>query len=198
MHNFDYLLPFVGRLNERLGLRGHTERSGLLCSNKRLQRAALDEAGVAQPRWAPCPDTATAQDFAKSQGPHRGHRPGPDHRLPRDPRAGPRGGQVRRRRHGRPLQGLVRMGPGRRGGTRGGQQLPARQRRLRRRHRLRPRPARPLRPRARPALLRRRRPSAPQRQGHGGDGRRRRPREARLRRPEVRHSQVRLSPLDLP
>ncbi|MGW7673006.1 ATP-grasp domain-containing protein [Streptomyces sp. NPDC054775] len=68
MADFDYLLPFVGRLNERLGLRGHTERSGLLCSNKRLQRAALDEAGVAQPRWAPCPDTATAQDFAKSVG----------------------------------------------------------------------------------------------------------------------------------
>lgn len=68
MADFDYLLPLVGRLNERLGLRGHTERSGLLCSNKRLQRAALEEAGVPQPRWAPCPDTRTAQDFAKSVG----------------------------------------------------------------------------------------------------------------------------------
>jgi biotin carboxylase len=68
MADFDYLLPLVGRLNERLGLRGHTERSGLLCSNKRLQRAALEEAGVPQPRWAPCPDTTTAQDFAKLVG----------------------------------------------------------------------------------------------------------------------------------
>ncbi|MGY1502631.1 ATP-grasp domain-containing protein [Streptomyces sp. QTS52] len=68
MADFDYLLPLVGRLNERLELRGHTERSGLLCSNKRLQRAALEEAGVPQPRWAPCPDTTTAQDFAKSVG----------------------------------------------------------------------------------------------------------------------------------
>ncbi|MHA6760924.1 ATP-grasp domain-containing protein [Streptacidiphilus sp. PAMC 29251] len=66
--DFDYLLPLVGRLNERLGLRGHTERSGLTCSNKRLQRAALDRAGVPQPRWAACRDLARARDFAKESG----------------------------------------------------------------------------------------------------------------------------------
>ena len=68
MADFDYLLPLVGRLNERLGLRGHTERSGLTCSNKRVQRAALDTAGVPQPRWAACRDAAGARDFAKSTG----------------------------------------------------------------------------------------------------------------------------------
>ncbi|MFB9246858.1 ATP-grasp domain-containing protein [Sphaerisporangium melleum] len=68
MADFDYLLPLVGRLNERLGLRGHTEPSGLTCSNKRLQRAALDRVGVPQPRWAPCPDRGAARDFAKSAG----------------------------------------------------------------------------------------------------------------------------------
>ncbi|MEU3526793.1 ATP-grasp domain-containing protein [Streptomyces sp. NPDC038707] len=68
MADFDYLLPLVGRINERAGLRGHTERSGLTCSNKRLQRAALDRAGVPQPRWTVCQDTGAARDFAKSAG----------------------------------------------------------------------------------------------------------------------------------
>ncbi|TKA01931.1 ATP-grasp domain-containing protein [Actinacidiphila oryziradicis] len=68
MADYDYLLPLVGRLNERLGLRGHTEWSGLTCSNKRLQRSALDAAGVPQPHWAPCRGTAEARDFAKSAG----------------------------------------------------------------------------------------------------------------------------------
>ncbi|MFJ8387552.1 acetyl-CoA carboxylase biotin carboxylase subunit family protein [Streptomyces sp. NPDC094438] len=66
--DFDYLLPLVGRLNERFGLRGHTERSGLACSNKSLQRAALDRAEVPQPRWAACRDLAAARDFAKTAG----------------------------------------------------------------------------------------------------------------------------------
>jgi biotin carboxylase len=68
MADFDYLLPLVGRINERTGLRGHTEVSGLTCSNKRLQRAALERAEVPQPRWASGEDIDTARDFAKMVG----------------------------------------------------------------------------------------------------------------------------------
>ncbi|MYW67539.1 ATP-grasp domain-containing protein [Streptomyces sp. SID8379] len=66
--DFDYLLPLVGRLNERFGLRGHTEASGLACSHKRHQRAALDRAGVPQPRWAHCRSRAAAHEFARTTG----------------------------------------------------------------------------------------------------------------------------------
>jgi biotin carboxylase len=68
MTDYDYVLPLVGRLNDQLGLRGHTERSGLTCSNKLLQRAALERFEVAQPRWAECPDIETARGFADSVG----------------------------------------------------------------------------------------------------------------------------------
>lgn len=68
MADFDYLLPLVGRINERIGLRGHTESSGLACSNKRIQRAALDRAGVAQPRWTSCRDKESAVKFASNVG----------------------------------------------------------------------------------------------------------------------------------
>ena len=64
----------------------------------------------------------------------------------------------------------------------GGQHLHQDQRRVRRRNRLRPRPAQSLRPRTDPARFRRRRPYSPERQGNAGDGRRRRPEEPRLRR----------------
>ncbi|MFD2415468.1 ATP-grasp domain-containing protein [Amycolatopsis pigmentata] len=49
--DFDYLLPTVGRLNDRLGLRGHTARTGAVCADKRSQRAMLDKAGVPGPAW---------------------------------------------------------------------------------------------------------------------------------------------------
>ena len=68
MADFDYLLPLVGRINERTGLRGHTEASGLTCSNKRLQRAALERAEVPQPRWASGGDAGAAREFAKIVG----------------------------------------------------------------------------------------------------------------------------------
>lgn len=49
--DFDYLLPSVGRLNDRLGLRGHTEATATVCASKTLQRAALEAAGVPGPGW---------------------------------------------------------------------------------------------------------------------------------------------------
>ena len=64
MADFDYLLPLVGRLNDRFGLRGHSEQSGLACSNKQIQRVALDKAGVPQPRWMACRDLGDARAFA--------------------------------------------------------------------------------------------------------------------------------------
>lgn len=42
----DYLLPSVGRINDRLGLRGLTEAAGLACFDKVRQRDAFQAAGV--------------------------------------------------------------------------------------------------------------------------------------------------------
>ncbi|WP_159442810.1 ATP-grasp domain-containing protein [Agrobacterium rosae] len=47
----DYLLPLVGRLNERLGLRGKTEASAWRCFHKLKQRHALEAAGVPGPAF---------------------------------------------------------------------------------------------------------------------------------------------------
>ncbi len=65
--HYDYLLPLVGRLNEKWGLRGHTEASGTNCSDKRAQRAALDAAGVPGPRWLVCTSVGVA-DAVKAVG----------------------------------------------------------------------------------------------------------------------------------
>ncbi|WP_444663777.1 ATP-grasp domain-containing protein [Cellulomonas sp. CW35] len=66
--HYDYLLPLVGRLNERWGLRGHTEASGVACSDKHAQRVALDAAGVPQPRWVVCISPQEAHAAALAVG----------------------------------------------------------------------------------------------------------------------------------
>lgn len=68
MADYDYLLPLVGALNDELGLRGHSEKSGLTCSNKRAQRIALDVAGVPQPSWTHCATLRDAHAFAATVG----------------------------------------------------------------------------------------------------------------------------------
>lgn len=49
--DYDFLLPLVGRLNERLGLAGHDEVVGGLCASKTAQRKTLTSAGVPSPSW---------------------------------------------------------------------------------------------------------------------------------------------------
>ncbi|WP_435157397.1 ATP-grasp domain-containing protein [Amycolatopsis sacchari] len=66
--DFDYLLPLVGRLNDRLGLRGHTGASGTVCASKVRQRAALDAAGVPSPGWRPFTTRAELSAAARELG----------------------------------------------------------------------------------------------------------------------------------
>lgn len=47
----DYLLPTVGRLNERLGLRGLSEDAGWCCFDKTRQRRRFNEHGVPSPEF---------------------------------------------------------------------------------------------------------------------------------------------------
>lgn len=55
----DYLLPAVGKVNERLGLRGLTEAVAERCFNKRLQRAAFEKRGVPGPEVRQVTDIAS-------------------------------------------------------------------------------------------------------------------------------------------
>lgn len=66
--DFDYLLPTVGRLNDRLGLRGHTEATASVCADKRSQRGRLDDAGIPQPAWRSFTSQAELSTAARELG----------------------------------------------------------------------------------------------------------------------------------
>ncbi|MFI1413472.1 ATP-grasp domain-containing protein [Streptomyces sp. NPDC020707] len=64
----DYYLPTVARIAARLGLPGPTPEAVENACRKDITRRVLGEAGVPGPRFAVCPDRATAEEAARELG----------------------------------------------------------------------------------------------------------------------------------
>ncbi|MFI8941765.1 ATP-grasp domain-containing protein [Streptomyces syringium] len=64
----DYYLPTAARIAARLGLPGPTERAVAAACRKDATRRALADAGLPGPRFALCPDWATAAEAARDLG----------------------------------------------------------------------------------------------------------------------------------